>query len=95
MTEHSDDLAPPMLARDGVTIVRRMGGVTDDGIAYDGFKEFRPGDPGYDELLPLARENAITGQERDPIDPEAMARIRRDAGLDVPDFTEDGGNDLR
>ncbi|MGF6881220.1 hypothetical protein ABIA39_001100 [Nocardia sp. GAS34] len=91
MNEHSDDSAPPMLARDGVTIVRWVGGVTDDGIAFDGFEEFEPGDPGYDELLPLARENPLLDEEpENPIDPDMLARVLRDAGMDVPESTEDG-----
>jgi hypothetical protein len=79
-----------MLAADGVTIVRRVGGVTDAGIAADGFEEFKPGDPGYDELLPVASENRISDDDLGPIDPEALARVLHDAGLDVSDFTEDG-----
>jgi hypothetical protein len=63
--------------------------MTDDGIAFDGFEEFKPGDPGYDELLPLARENRISDQDLGPIDPDALARVLHDAGLDVSDFTED------
>jgi hypothetical protein len=90
LTEHSDDLGPPMLARDGVTIVRRMGGVTDDGIAFDGFEEFKPSDPGYDELLPTARENRTSDQDLGPVDPAALARVLHDAGLDIADFNEDG-----
>jgi hypothetical protein len=88
LTEHSDDLGPPRLARDGVTIVRRVGGVSDGGIAFDGFEELKPGDRGYDELLPLARENRISDEESEsPLDPEALARVLHDAGLDVSDFT--------
>lgn len=89
MTEHSDNLGPPRLARDGVTIVRRLGGVTDDGIAFDGFDELNPGDPGYDELLPLAQKNRISDEDLGSVDPEALARVLYDAGLDVSDFTED------
>lgn len=97
MTERSDSLAPPTLAGDGVTVVRRVGGVTDDGIAFDGFEKFTPGDPGYDELLAQALENRLSEQdedddddeEDDPIDPEALARVLRDAGLDVSDFGQD------
>jgi hypothetical protein len=89
LTEHSNDFGPPRLARDGVTIVRRVDGVTGDDIAFDGFEEFKPGDPGYDELLPLARENRISDDDLGPVDPEALARVLHDAGLDVPDFTQE------
>jgi hypothetical protein len=75
LTEHSDDVGAPMLARDGVTIVRRIGGVTGDGIAFDGFEEFKPGDPGYGELLLTARESQISDADLGPVDSAALARV--------------------
>ncbi|MFD8708565.1 hypothetical protein ACFV1W_39300 [Kitasatospora sp. NPDC059648] len=47
----------PTLALDGVTIHQRYGGRTEEGYYYDGWHKFTPGDPGYDELLPQARQH--------------------------------------
>lgn len=86
MTEHSNNSARPSLARDGVTIVRPIRGNTEDGWLFDGYEEFRPGDPGYDELLPAARENPISDDEAEnPVDPDTLAQLHRAAGWDAPD----------
>ncbi|MGH8882437.1 MAG: hypothetical protein ACRD0P_34680, partial [Stackebrandtia sp.] len=67
-------------------IVRRIGGRTADGGIYDGYEQFRPGDPGYDELLPDAQPyTEQRGYRTEPeraVNPQALARILRDAGLD-------------
>jgi hypothetical protein len=52
-----DTTSPPMLDSDGVTILRPLRGRTESGIYYDGMQRIVPGDPDYDELLPLARAN--------------------------------------
>ncbi|MBU3062975.1 hypothetical protein KO481_15765 [Nocardia sp. NEAU-G5] len=63
--------------------------MTDDGISFDGYEIFEPGDPGYDELLPLARENRLPDEVAErPVDPEALAHVLHDAGLDAHDFLE-------
>lgn len=73
-----------MLAEDGVTILLRLRGRTEDGVYYNGFEELHPGDPGYDDLLPVARKNPVEPEEpvERPVDPDTLARILRDAGLD-------------
>jgi hypothetical protein len=87
MTEFSDHLSddegPPMLDSDGETILVPVSGHTADGAYYDGFRQIRPGEPHYDDLLPQARANPrpVTRRTRTP-DPETLARIRRDAGLE-------------
>ncbi|WP_328411462.1 hypothetical protein [Nocardia sp. NBC_00403] len=75
-----------MLAEDGVTILRQLRGRTADGVYYRGFEEFHPGDLGYDDMLPVARENPVEPDypPENPIDPETMAMILHDAGLDRP-----------
>ncbi|MBF6469832.1 hypothetical protein IU427_32420 [Nocardia beijingensis] len=77
-----------MLAEDGVTILLPLRGRTEDGIYYSGFEEFHPGDPGYDEMLPVARENPVLEAEAPerPIDADTLARILREAGLDGTDL---------
>ncbi|WP_216893719.1 hypothetical protein [Nocardia alni] len=77
-----------MMALDGVTIIRRLGGGSDAGL-FDGYEEISPGDPGYDELLPTARENPIRDEEPErPVDPLTMAQVLRDAGLDSLDVED-------
>jgi hypothetical protein len=49
-----------------VTLVVRYGGRTADGAFYDGVREVHPGDPQYDELLPIAQQNP---QRRPPARP--------------------------
>ncbi|WP_433761624.1 hypothetical protein [Nocardia sp. CA-135398] len=91
MNEHSNDAVDhPILARDGVTILRRVGGRTDDGVLFDGYEEFHPGDPGYDEMLPVARANREEADEppERPVDSETLARLLRETGLDAGDFDE-------
>ena len=75
-----------MLDEDGVTILLPLRGRTEDGVYYSGVEEFHPGDPGYDEMLPVARENPVEPEptlER-PIDPDTAFLLRRAAGLDEP-----------
>lgn len=87
MTEFSDpvndDEGRPMLDTDGETILVPVSGQTTDGFYYDGVRQIRKGEPDYDELLPQARANPrpVIRRTRTP-DPQTLARIRRDAGLD-------------
>ncbi|WP_433527002.1 hypothetical protein ACQPZ2_20405 [Nocardia pseudovaccinii] len=78
-----------------MTIVRRVGGRTDDGGSFDGYEQFHPGDPGYDELLAAATANraeADADEVDDPaesaIDPDTLARILRETGLDAADLDD-------
>ncbi|MGW0180850.1 hypothetical protein [Nocardia sp. NPDC003345] len=90
MTGYSDNTTPPSLAADGETILLPLRGRTADGVHYHGVEEVHPGDPGYDELLPSARENpvrALDEPER-PADPDTLAGILRDAGFDPFDETD-------
>ncbi|MGW1741085.1 hypothetical protein ACWCPQ_20010 [Nocardia sp. NPDC001965] len=90
MTAYSDDTSPPVLAADGVTIRLPLRGRTEDGIYYRGYEELRPGEDGYDELLPIARTNAAEPEpepER-PVDPVTLAQILRDSGLDREDVRD-------
>jgi hypothetical protein len=86
MTEYSDHLSddegPPVLDADGETILVPVSGRTADGAYYDGVRQIRPGEPDYEDLLPLARTNPrpVTRRTR-TANPETLARIRRDAGL--------------
>ncbi|BCK54008.1 hypothetical protein NWFMUON74_17800 [Nocardia wallacei] len=83
MTAYSDDTSPPMLAEDGETILVHLRGRTEDGVFYHGFEEFFPGDPGYDEMLPVARENPYEKPEPErPLDEETLALVFREAGSD-------------
>ncbi|MER7454578.1 hypothetical protein ABTW96_30310 [Nocardia beijingensis] len=79
-----------MLAEDGVTILLPLRGRTEDGVFYSGFEEFHPGDPGYDEMLPVAREKPVEEKEEPqrPVDSDTLARILREAGLDRPSGQE-------
>lgn len=81
--EYRDTTTPPMLASDGVTILLPLRGRTEDGVYYDGATKIVPGDPRYDELLPLARANPApsASRQRQP-DPETRSRLRRAAGLE-------------
>jgi hypothetical protein len=87
MTKYSDHLSedegPPTLDTDGETILVPVSGQTADGMCYDGVRQIRPGEPDYDDLLPWARENPrpVIRRTRTP-NPETLARIRRDSGLD-------------
>ncbi|MGW4071249.1 hypothetical protein [Nocardia grenadensis] len=85
MTAYSDDSSPPMLAPDGVTIRLPLRGRTENGIYYRGYEELRPGEEGYDELLPIARSNPVEPEEppERPVDPETRELILRDSGFDV------------
>lgn len=81
---YTDTTTPPMLASDGVTILVPLRGRTEDGVYYDGATKVVPGDPRYDELLPLARSNpapAPSAQGR-PVDPDTRSMLRRAAGLE-------------
>lgn len=81
---YRDITTPPMLASDGVTILIPLRGQTEDGVYYDGTTKVVPGDPRYDELLPLARTNpapAPSAQGR-PFDPDTRYMLRRAAGLE-------------
>ncbi|MFI1461826.1 hypothetical protein [Nocardia carnea] len=84
MTAYSDDTTPPALAEDGETILMPLRGRTADGVHYHGVEELHPGDPGYDELFPIARDNPVEqlGEPERPVDPDTMAAILRDSGLD-------------
>ncbi|MEU2179033.1 hypothetical protein ABZ552_32900 [Nocardia sp. NPDC019219] len=77
-----------MLAEDGETILLPLRGRTEDGVYYSGFEEFHPGDAGYDEMLPVARENPVSESEAPerPVDQDTLARILREAGLDGMDL---------
>jgi hypothetical protein len=79
----NDDEGTPMLDTDGETILVPQSGRTAAGAYYDGVRQIRPGEPDYDELLPEARANPkpVIRRTRTP-DPENLARIRRDAGLE-------------
>ena len=81
-----DDEGPPMLDTDGETILVPVSGHTADGVYYDGVRQIRPGEPDYDNLLPQARANPrpVNRRTRRP-DPQTLARIRRDAGLEPHD----------
>lgn len=82
----SDDEGPPMFDADGETILVPVSGRTADGAYYDGVRQIRRGEPDYDDLLPLARANPrpVSRRGRTP-NPETLARIRRDAGLEPRD----------
>jgi len=90
LTEYSDDASPPQLSDDGVTILLPLRGRTADGVYYNGFEEFHPGDPGYDEMLPMARENPQrpTEPSKRPVDSKTLARILRATGLNESDLYE-------
>ncbi|WP_431941458.1 hypothetical protein [Nocardia grenadensis] len=87
MTAYFDESSPPQLSDDGETILLPLRGRTADGIYYRGVEELHPGEPGYDDLLPIARANPVSAEEdpQRPVDPDTMARILRDTGLDRPD----------
>lgn len=74
----------PMLSSDDATIRIMVGGETEAGLLYDDVIEIRPGDPGYDELLPEARLHPFPLPRADaaPVDPGAIARLvaRHDRG---------------
>ncbi|NUS45237.1 MAG: hypothetical protein HOQ24_16300 [Mycobacteriaceae bacterium] len=76
--------SPPRLARDGETIVRRVGGRTDDGVYFDGVEEIHPGDPRYAALLPAARANPVEEPEppENEPDPDTTATLLRHLGLE-------------
>lgn len=84
MTAYSDDTTPPALAEDGETILLPLRGRTADGVHYHGVEELHPGDPGYDDLLPLARRNPVEPPDEPerPVDPDTLAWILGDSGLD-------------
>jgi hypothetical protein len=85
-----DAVGRPVLARDGVTIFRRVGGRTSDGGSFDGYEEFHPGDQGYDEMLPAARANRVEADEPEEsaVDPDTLARLLRESGLDAADLED-------
>ena len=76
--------SPPMLAIDGVTILLPFGGRTEDGTFYDGAAKVVPGDPRYDELLPIAQAHPVPAPPTDGRRPDPVTRsmIRRAAGLE-------------
>ncbi|WP_280276750.1 hypothetical protein [Nocardia wallacei] len=63
-----------------------MRGRTSDGGHFDGYEQFRPGDPGYDEMFPVASENRVEEDEQPErrIDPDTVSRLFHEAGLDRP-----------
>ncbi|OQS17326.1 hypothetical protein B0T36_01690 [Nocardia donostiensis] len=81
------DGGPPRLAEDGVTILRHRYGKTSDGTFYAAVEELRPGDPGYDQLLPAARRNPDQRSEA-TVNPATLSRILRDAGVDESDLED-------
>lgn len=86
MTSYSNEKA--FLAEDGVTVLRRVGGTGHGGIVFDGYEEFHPGDPGYDELLAVAqrpRPPAAKPSAR-PVDPRTLAILLRATGLSEKDL---------
>lgn len=76
-----------MLAPDGVTIRLPLRGRTENGIHYRGYEELRPGEEGYDELLPIAQAHPVEPEEQPqrPVDPLTRALIQRDSGFDFGD----------
>ena len=84
-TAYVDSTTPPMLDSDGVTILLALRGRTEDGVYYDGATKVVPGDPRYDELLPLAQANpapARPAAQGRPADPDTRSMLRRAAGLE-------------
>ena len=81
---YMDTTTPPMLALDGVTILLPLRGRTEDGVYYDGARKVVPGDPRYDELLPLAQANPVPKPPANgrPVNPETRSMLRRAAGLE-------------
>ena len=81
---YHDTTSPPMLASDGITILLPFGGRTEDGAFYDGAARVVPGDPRYDELLPLAQANPAPARPTRgrPVDPVTRSMLRRAAGLE-------------
>ncbi|MEV6073253.1 hypothetical protein AB0L82_42480 [Nocardia sp. NPDC052001] len=79
---------PTFLASDGVTVLRRVGGTGADGVLFDGYEEFHPGDPGYEEALSIARQQADDDDEppEQPVNADALARLLRETGLSEKDF---------
>lgn len=51
---------------------------------------FNPGGPGYDEMLPIARENPqrLNEPADPPVDPDTLARILRATGLNESDLSD-------
>jgi hypothetical protein len=82
---YRDTTTPPMLALDGVTILLVLRGRTEEGAYYDGATKVVPGDPRYDELLPLAQANPVPKPPANPrpANPETLSMLRRAAGLQV------------
>ncbi|MER7582511.1 hypothetical protein [Kitasatospora sp. NPDC097691] len=82
MSEHSDSetyhvTGHPMLDANGVTIWQRYGGKAPEGFFYDGWHNFEPGDPRYDELLPAARQNPQDVEESTaPVYPKTLAKLQ-------------------
>jgi hypothetical protein len=90
LTAYSDDASPPVLAEDGVTILVRLRGRTEDGVHYRGYRQFHPGDPEYDELLPAARENrALRTESERPVDPDTLAALLHDSGQDPEEYARE------
>ncbi|MGO4518960.1 hypothetical protein AB4Y89_24485 [Terriglobus sp. 2YAB30_2] len=81
VTDPREDEGPPIFDIDGETIVVPFHGRTEDGAYYDGARKLRPGEPGYDELLPHADPRPEIPRTRTP-NPQTLARIRRAAGLE-------------
>ena len=84
-TAYMDTTSPPMLHSDGVTVLVPLRGRTADGIYYDGAQQITPGDPRYDELLPVARANPAPPPpttEKGNIDPETLDMLRQASGFE-------------
>ncbi|MEV6335248.1 hypothetical protein AB0M12_11095 [Nocardia vinacea] len=78
-----------------MTIIRRVGGRTDEGGSFDGYEQFHPGDPGYDEMLAAATANRaeadddeVDNSAESAIDPDTLARLLRETGLNAADFDD-------
>ncbi|MER7765835.1 hypothetical protein [Kitasatospora sp. NPDC096140] len=82
MSEHSDSepyhvTGHPRLDADGVTIWQQYGGKAPEGFFYDGWHKFVPGDPRYDELLPVARQYPlVVAESTAPVRPESLAKVK-------------------
>lgn len=81
---YRDTTTPPMPALDGVTILLPLRGRTEEGVYYDGATKVVPGDPRYNELLPLAQADPVPAPpvQGRPVDPDTRSMLRRAAGLE-------------
>ncbi|MFB7718548.1 hypothetical protein [Nocardia sp. NPDC056100] len=78
------------LADDGETILRRVGGTGPDGMMFDGYEELHPGDPEYDALLPIVRQQRTAQYQPSErqVDPDTLAMLLRATGLNAEDFKQ-------